>query len=285
MQDSEARERIAALERLLEGVELLEDEGARRRSTELVQALLELYGEGLERIVAVVSEHERAGELAEALGRDELVSHLLLLHDLHPVPLEERVRLALQEVRPYLESHEGNVELLGIEEGRVRLRMEGSCNGCPSSTATLKLAIEEAIHKTAPEVEQIEAEGAVEEEEAPPLLRLELSDTLRAKRDDAWTAVADPALESGESVLLDVDGQEVLFLKLSRSMYAYRPPCPGCGESLVAAPLHDGCVACPACGARYDVRRAGRSLDSPDVNLKPVPLLHDSGGGMKVALG
>jgi Fe-S cluster biogenesis protein NfuA len=72
------------------------------------------------------------------------------------------VQGALEEVRPYLRQHGGGVELLGIEDGVVRLRLEGSCNGCPSSAVTLKLAVEEAIQRAAPDVERIEAEGAAE---------------------------------------------------------------------------------------------------------------------------
>ena len=70
---------------------------------------------------------------------------LLLLHGLHPLDLEARVRQALDKVRPYLRSHGGNVELLGVDEGVVRLRLEGSCHGCPSSAATMRQTIEEAI--------------------------------------------------------------------------------------------------------------------------------------------
>ena len=90
------------------------------------------------------------GRLAGALIEDELVAHLLLLHGLHPMTLEHRVLDALAEVRPYLESHGGDVELLGIEGAVVRLRLRGSCNGCSSSTVTLKLAIEKAIAKRRP---------------------------------------------------------------------------------------------------------------------------------------
>ena len=118
--------------------------GARDIATELVQALLDLYGEGAR---ADRRAPRRRRQLARRSRDDELVSHLLLLHGIHPVPLETRVRGALDEVRPYLASHGGNVELLGVEDGVVRLRMEGSCSGCPSSTMTLKLAIEDAIHK------------------------------------------------------------------------------------------------------------------------------------------
>jgi Fe-S cluster biogenesis protein NfuA len=116
------------------------------------------------------------GTLAAALAGDDVVAHLLLLHGLHPVPLEARVRGALAEVRPYLESHGGNVELLGVDDGVVRLRMQGSCSGCPSSTMTLKLAIEEAIHKAAPDVQDVVAE----DEARPALIQLEVYDACPA---------------------------------------------------------------------------------------------------------
>src|SRR4051794_16219691 len=102
------------------------DARSRETATEVVQALLDLYGEGLSRFVDVVAARDDDGALAAAVCEDELVSHLLLLHGLHPRPLEERVREALAEVRPYLESHGGDVELLGLEDAVVKLRMQGS---------------------------------------------------------------------------------------------------------------------------------------------------------------
>jgi Fe-S cluster biogenesis protein NfuA len=153
-------DRVAQIEVLLERLESLPDHGARETATEVVRALLDLYAEGLERIVEVLAAHDDDGALAAALSADELVAHLLLLHGLHPVPVRERVQDALREVLPYLESHGGSVELLDVEEGVVRLRLEGSCSGCPSSAMTLKLAIEQAIFKVAPDVEEVTAEGA-----------------------------------------------------------------------------------------------------------------------------
>jgi hypothetical protein len=87
LDDVEARERVARVETLLEELDSLADSAAREKATELVAALLDVYGEGLSRIVAQVAERDD-GALAEALAGDELVSHLLLLHGLHPVPLE-----------------------------------------------------------------------------------------------------------------------------------------------------------------------------------------------------
>jgi Fe-S cluster biogenesis protein NfuA len=124
------------------------------------------------------------GALPERLADDDLVGHLLILHDLHPRPVEARVAGALEEVRPYLESHGGDVELLGVGDGAVRLRLEGSCSGCPSSAMTLKNAIEQEIRKAAPEIEDIEAEGATTELK-PALLQIEVSETLKCPASEA----------------------------------------------------------------------------------------------------
>jgi Fe-S cluster biogenesis protein NfuA len=145
VEDTAVRERIGRVENLLEQIE--EDP----RAAAAVEAVVALYGEALARLLAGADPAE-----------DELVSHLLLVHDLHPVDLETRVRQALEGVRPYLGSHGGDVELLGVEDGVARLRLAGTCNGCPSSTVTLRNAIEEALFKAAPDLERIDAEGVAE---------------------------------------------------------------------------------------------------------------------------
>jgi Fe-S cluster biogenesis protein NfuA len=83
------------------------------------------------------------------------------LYGLHPLDLETRVRQALEQVRPYLQSHGGNVELLGVEGGIIRLRLQGSCHGCPSSAQTLKSTIEEAIAEKAPDAAGLQVEGEI----------------------------------------------------------------------------------------------------------------------------
>lgn len=295
MDEIAARELVGHVEGLLEELEGLPDRVAREKANETVAALLDLYGEALERIVAAVSEVDPEGRVARALGDDELVSHLLLLHDLHPAPLEGRVEAALDEVRPYLASHGGAVELKGIEEGVVRLALEGSCSGCPSSTVTLKLAIEDAIHKAAPDVERIEAEG-VAAQAAPAngngqLIQLEppgpaASAAAEPEAGPEWAMAGGmPELQGDRPLLKDVAGEAVLFLRLAGTVYAYRPDCPGCGESLQRGSLEATALACGECGNRYDVLRAGRCLDEPQLHLEPLPLLVDESGLVKVAMG
>ena len=95
------------------------------------------------------------------------MSSLLLLYGLHPVDLETRVHQALDKVRPLLKSHGGNVDLLGIADGVVRLQLQGSCHGCPSSAQTLHNAIEAAIDEFAPDVVELKVEGVAVH--APPV--------------------------------------------------------------------------------------------------------------------
>lgn len=148
----------ARIETLLTGITATGDETLRSSAEELVRLLFRLYGAGLARVV------ELAGaEVVQRFAADHLVGSLLILHDLHPLDTEARVRAALDEVRPHLGSHAGGVELLGVgEDGVVGLRLEGSCDGCPSSTVTVKLAIERAILAAAPEVTRIDVEGVSE---------------------------------------------------------------------------------------------------------------------------
>jgi Fe-S cluster biogenesis protein NfuA/nitrite reductase/ring-hydroxylating ferredoxin subunit len=256
----------------------------------MVQTLLELYGEGLGRIVESVG---RLGgeDLKDELLGDELITHLLLLHGLHPVDVETRVLGALDEVRPYLESHGGNVQFLGIGDGVARVRLEGSCDGCPSSTMTLKLAIEEAVQKAAPELEGVEAEGVAE---PPPksTVAFVAAPTMRKKKgkppeengSSSWTTIGELDLPGGRMLAKEVSGEPVLFLKLAGNLYAYRDVCPGCGTPLEQGELRVADLTCSGCGRRYDARRAGRSLDdASQSHLEPVPLLVGEDGTVKVA--
>jgi Fe-S cluster biogenesis protein NfuA len=162
-QEPEVTRRIEHLETLIQDLERLPDPAARDQARELVQTLLDFHGAAVSTILKRIAELGEPGHvLINSLAEDALVSNLLLLYDLHPLGLETRVSQALEQVRPYLRTHQGDVELVEVIDGVVRLRMQGSCHGCPSSAMTLKNAIEEAIYTAAPDVSKIEVEGVVE---------------------------------------------------------------------------------------------------------------------------
>ena len=130
--------------------------GASRQAAEdLVRLLMELYGEGLARVVAILREHDPT--LVDRLAQDDLMEGLLLLHDLHPLDVDARIRRALNRVRPQLGAHAGGVEYLGIDaKGVVRLRLDGNRAGCPSTALTVTKTIERAVLDAAPETTGVE---------------------------------------------------------------------------------------------------------------------------------
>ncbi|MDT5043444.1 MAG: hypothetical protein QOE51_4429 [Actinoplanes sp.] len=251
---------------------------AGERAEELVRLVADLYGAGLERLLDLL--HERGvltDDLADDLAGDDLVSSLLLVHGLHPYGVPTRVERALAEVRPYLGSHGGDVELLGVgADGVVRLRMLGSCDGCPSSSVTLKLAVETAIEAAAPEVTAIE----VEQPRAATVIPVtDLFSRIGEAAPASWQEVPElTGLPSG-AVTLVLDG--VLACRAGADLYAFRDGCARCGQSLAGAGLSrqlggDAAVLrCPACRAHYDVRHAGACLDDDTLHLSPLPLLAD----------
>jgi Fe-S cluster biogenesis protein NfuA len=167
----EFRARLERLDGLIREVDRLPDPKARDDVREVARAVLDLHGDGLSRILAHLEDAGAAGaSIRDALARDEVVAGLLLLHGLHPLPLEARVLQALDQVRPRLRAHAGGVELLGAEDGVVRLRLTGNCHGCPSSAATMRQTVEEAIVRLAPDAVAIEVEGETEAMAGNPAL-------------------------------------------------------------------------------------------------------------------
>jgi Fe-S cluster biogenesis protein NfuA/nitrite reductase/ring-hydroxylating ferredoxin subunit len=268
---------------------------ARERSEELVRLVADLYGAGIERILDIVYD---AGHLDEkvltALADDDLVGSLLLVHGLHPYSVEQRVGQALEKVRPYLGSHGGDVELLEVTgEGVVRLRLLGSCDGCPSSSVTLQLAVEGAIEAAAPEVASIQVE-APSRDPAGPLIPVDsLMSHVRERSDVAgsWERVPELAdIAPGSVRHVTLEHLAILACRVGQDLYAFRSACPRCASDLAGATLamrlggdkDDALLLCPACQAHFDVRRAGACVEEPALHLDPLPLLSDDGVSIAV---
>lgn len=71
--------------------------------------------------------------------------------------MSEEVSRALDEVRPYLKEHGGDAELIDFKDGIVKLRLKGSCAGCPMSTMTIKWGVEQYLKKKIPSVIRVDA--------------------------------------------------------------------------------------------------------------------------------
>ncbi|MGK9465160.1 NifU family protein (plasmid) [Streptomyces sp. G6] len=150
--DGEVGARIAHIDELLEKVESAPGPTA-RAAVDAVRALTEVYGEALARVL----DHPDTA-LAERLAEDELLGHLLVLHDIHPEPPARRAARAVERLRPAVQERGGDVELIDVDERTARIRLEtpGCGSGCGSSSTDVEEAVREAVLAAAPELTAVE---------------------------------------------------------------------------------------------------------------------------------
>jgi Fe-S cluster biogenesis protein NfuA/nitrite reductase/ring-hydroxylating ferredoxin subunit len=264
---------IARVQELTAQLEEVQDFQARAVADELVASIIQLYGDGLERIFAALDEDVR-----DRLAEDGVVASLMLIHGLYPIDLETRVLEALESVRPYMESHGGNVELIGVEDGVARMRLVGHCDGCPASESTLELAIKKALEETAPDLEGLEVEGVTTP--AAPAFELPVVQEIKSPptHPPAWTDLDGSAPTPGLTAPMTVAGADVLVANVGGTLLAYRNACGWCRSRLDDARMTPGgTLTCPACERRFELRRAGRSPDDDALQIAPVPLLRGEG--------
>ena len=272
----EFHERLKLVETLLGEIQKSANPALRTQTEQIIQALLELHGMGISRMMDIIWDEGAVGEkiIHHKLPQDDVVNALLLLHDLHPLRLEDRVQGALDKVRPYMQSHGGEVEVLSIQDGRVRLKLHGSCEGCPSSAMTLKYAVEKAIFEAAPDVVEVIAVGAERPTVGSIIALDQIGLASKPTQPVEWQRVEGMSgLELRTVHVREVDDLSVLFCRLDTHLYAYRNQCPHCDGTLESAEVSATTLMCPHCGHTYDLIRAGRGLEKPDLNLSPIPLM------------
>ncbi len=292
---------LARVQELQEALDAAEDGPARRLGEELVAAVVQMYGNGLQRILdALFAAGEDGERIAVSLADDPLVATLLLIHDLHPVPLEDRVQAALDSVRPYMESHGGNVELLALERGIAKIHLQGSCSDCSASSVTLELAIKQALEDAAPDLEGLEVTGVAPQTMGGaglPMVTgsaptgMELPIVMSGPSAEAPPPVAAAWFEvhsvgqvgDGTIVPVAVAGIPLLIANVDGTLLAYRDVCAGCGGTVHDGRLQSGTLTCRHCERAFFLPRAGRSLDGDRIQIEPVPLLQEQ-GHVKVAL-
>jgi len=147
VEELEAEEALGRMGMLIEQLQNHPDDQVRAQVFELLDWMEAYHRESIHRLIDLLPP-----EALEEAQRDPLLLPLLEAYDViggdqeeaDPLPL---VEAALQQVRPYIHSHGGEMELLSVENGVVSLRLMGSCDGCPSSAITLTEGVEEAIRQ------------------------------------------------------------------------------------------------------------------------------------------
>jgi Fe-S cluster biogenesis protein NfuA len=152
LDDAAVETRLSRLDDILRQLEQIPGHTA-DLAMEAVETLTEVYGEALRRVVAHAAE---SPQVLASFTRDELVSHLLLLHAVHPDPLEVRVARAVDDLLPHLRSQGAAARLTDMRDGVVQLTVSsGSCGSC-GSTAELHDLVREHVLTMAPELSRVD---------------------------------------------------------------------------------------------------------------------------------
>lgn len=247
---------VAELETLVQTLEREGDE----RALLLLELIDAIHRPALERIAAGDLEHP----LAQAL---------LAMYDLAPVEDELLVEEALDEVRPYIHSHGGEVDLISVDDGVVRVSLSGACHGCAGSAITLRRGIEAALREHYAAFRELVAH------EAPGVIQLQ--DRLKRPVFEDAGSLSD--LGEDELRTVTVDGIDVLLANVDGEVYAFRNGCPVDALPLEGGRLANAVLVCPWHNCAYDAR-SGKRLDepgSPGLAVVPVAL---ADGSVKVAV-
>jgi len=157
------REDMQRIGGLVQEIESIADPAARAATKELVQSLMDLHGAALEKALDIVAEAGDSGmSIIDRLGRDSLVSSVLILYGLHPEDLESRVVKAVDRIRQQLRKQGCEVELLGVKDGAIRLRVETGSHTCGSTAKTVQATLEGAMYDAAPDLASLVIEGLEE---------------------------------------------------------------------------------------------------------------------------
>ncbi len=245
---------------------------------------------------------------------------LLAMYELADVDEQIEVEEALDEIRPYIESHGGELELLDVQDGVVHVRMGGSCNGCAASAMTLRRGVEEKLRERIANFKEViahppedGADAATNGAGAGPLLQIELHAPGADGGSPAPTADTAPApaaaakggellqiqglkrpvfvevgrledLPRGAMKAVDVDGRSILIANVDGEPYAFANVCPIEGRlPLEGGRLTGSVLVCPWHNCAYDVRSGKRADDEPGQPSLAIVPIADRDGVLQVA--
>ena len=229
----------------------------------------ELNAEALRRLIRALKDDLAAAAALRQAVRDPLVYQVLRFHGLLKEPLEHRVARALEEVRPSLKTHGGDVELVAVKfPGTVEVRLIGSCQSCPSSGETLSEGVEKAIKSLCPEITTVtRVSRGAPEASADGTQVVRFVSPFARQQDAGWSDVCALAeLLDDAMVSRSVDGREVLLYRHGDSVSCLDNACAHMGMPLDGGHLEGGTLRCPYHGFVY-LLETGECLTVPEVQL------------------
>lgn len=229
----------------------------------------ELNAEAMRRLIRALKGDAAAAAALRQAVRDPLVYQVLLFHGLVKEPLEHRVARALEEVRPSLKTHGGDVELVAVKfPSTVEVRLIGSCQSCPSSGETLSEGVEKAIKALCPEITTVtRVSRGAPEAGADGAQVVHFVSPFARQQDAGWIDVCALAeLPDDGMVSRAVEGRDVLLYRHGDTVSCLDNACAHMGMPLDGGQLEAGTLRCPYHGFVYRLE-TGECLTVPEVQL------------------
>ncbi len=250
-------------------IEKLEPE-ARKKARQVKQAIEDFHRHGLTLIIQKLKADHPGKELLFELVDEPAVHSLFALHGLVRADPTTHAARVLEMVRPYMQSHGGDVELVKVEGDTAYVRLLGSCNGCSMSAVTLREGVEEALTNNVPSIQQVEV---VPSDPEPAGLTIGLIER-------GWVEGPEVAgLEPGKAFRIEgEDGRSAVVVRLESDFFAYRNECAHQGLPLDGGMVdaEAGTLTCPWHGFCFDARN-GECFTAPQAQLEQLPLKVEEG--------
>ncbi len=279
MPDAAAQQEQSAtadLDRLAGNIDKLEtivngwDEHYLLTAKALKSSIEDLHKEALTRLIRALKDDPAAGlKLREALA-DPVVYGVLLYHGLVREPLEHRVLKALEAVRPMLQGHGGDVELVAVKPpDTIEVRLVGSCHGCPASSQTLTEGIERSVKEYCPEILHVnQVSRGKPEADTNGEQKLYFISPFAANARSNWLDTCS-LLDIPENRVIEktVKDRSVLLYRNGDTVSCVENICAHLGMPLEMGEISNGVITCPYHGFRY-MLETGECLTVPEVQLK-----------------
>ena len=273
-----------SLDSLLKDIQSLEaliadwDEQQRNTVTALIQAHADLNKAAFARLIRHLKTDDAVLPLLREAVTDEITYAVLRHHGILKPTLQERLEDALASVRPYLESHGGDVEIVSLNPpDSVEIRLLGACDGCPASSLTLSEGVEKAIKQYCPEITSIkQAKGGIGAKPADGV-RVNFVSPFANGEDAGWVFVCKlETIPEGGIKIAAVNNDEVLLSRFGNKVTCYQNACAHLGMPMDMGEVNNGILVCPHHGFEYSLE-TGECLTAPEVQLitHAVRVTHD----------
>ena len=265
--------RIARLEQIASGW----DEPYANTLSAIKSSIEELNCEAFRRLIRHLRADPACAARLRTAVHDPFLFGVLRFHGLVKDPLETRIEQALEEVRPSLRAHGGDVELVALKmPDTVELRLVGSCHGCPASTQTLTEGVERAIRRQCPEIQHIRQVSQPPQRVQPGEPQVAPAGRSVVHFVSPFAKAAEPGWEEACAVYEIPDGgiltrtlagREVLLYRRDHAVSCFDNACAHMGMPLDGGEVRDGTLQCPHHGFTYTLD-TGECLTVPEVQLR-----------------